>query len=105
VLRDELPVTLLASGASDPQSWDWQPIGVSKSLWAAIVGCIGEGLGKEATLRVVRAAQQSSPVPATQKEEVATEGSSDDMELQHPPDAMHVDEPAHDAPEVRNMQA
>ena len=104
VLRDELPVTLLASGASDPQSWNWQPIGVSKSLWAVVVGCIGEGLGKEATLRVVRAAQQSSPGPAAQKDEAATEGSSEDMELQHPSDAMHVDEPAHDTPEVRDVQ-
>ena len=104
VLRDELPVTLLASGASDPQTWNWQPIGVSKSLWAVVVGCIGEGMGKEATLRVVRAAQQSSPVPATQKDDAAAEESSDDMELQHPSDAMHVDEPAHDTPEVCNAQ-
>ena len=102
VLRDELPVTLLASGASDPQTWNWQPIGVSKSLWAVVVGCIGEGMGKEATLRIVRAAQQSSPVPATQNDDAAAEESSDDMELQHPSDAMHVDEPAHDTPEVRN---
>ncbi|KAF8274688.1 hypothetical protein EI94DRAFT_1516187, partial [Lactarius quietus] len=75
VLRDELPVTLLASGASDPQTWNWQPIGVSKSLWAVVVGCIGEGMGKEATLRVVRAAQQSSPVPASQKDDAAAEDS------------------------------
>ena len=105
VLRDELPVALLPSGGSDPQSWNWQPIGVSKSLWAVVVGCIGEGLGKEATLRVVRAAQQSSPVPAAQKDEAATEESSEDMEMQHPSDAMHVDEPAHDTPEVRNLQS
>jgi hypothetical protein len=98
VLRDELPVTLLASGASDPQSWNWQPIGVSKSLWAVVVACIGEGMGKEATLRVVRAAQLSTPVSAAQKDEAATEGSSEDMELQH--DAMHVDDPA---PEVRDL--
>jgi hypothetical protein len=103
VLRDELPVTLLASGATDPQSWNWQPIGVSKSLWAVVVGCINEGLGKEATLRVVRAAQQSFPVPAMPKEEGAAEESAEDMDLQHPSDAMHVDEPAHDNPEVRNV--
>ncbi|KAI0246963.1 hypothetical protein BJV78DRAFT_1249723 [Lactifluus subvellereus] len=99
VLRDELPVTLLASGATDPQSWNWQPIGVSKSLWAMVVGCINEGLGKEATLRVVRAAQQSFPVPAMPKDEGPPEESPEDMDLQHPPDAMHVDEPAHDTPE------
>jgi len=101
VLRDELPVTLLTSGASDPQSWNWQPIGVSKSLWAVVVGCIGEGLGKEAALRIVRAAQQSFPVPAMPKDDGAAEDDPEDMELQHPPDAMHVDEPAHDNTEVR----
>jgi len=101
VLRDELPVTLLTNGVTDPQSWNWQPIGVSKPLWAVVVGCIGEGLGKEATLRVVRAAQQSFPVPAMPKGEGAAEEDPEDMELQHPPDAMHVDEAAHDAPEVR----
>ncbi|KAH9997144.1 hypothetical protein BJV74DRAFT_877352 [Russula compacta] len=99
VLRDELPVTLLSNGATDPQSWNWQPIGVSKSLWAVAVGCIGEGLGKEATLRVVRAAQQSFPVPAMPKDEGAADEDGEDIELQHPPDAMHVDEPAHENPE------
>lgn len=103
VLRDELPVTLLASGSSDPQTWNWQPIGVSKSLWAVVIGCIGEGMGKEATLRIVRAAQQSFPVPTTQKDEAAAEESSDDMEMTHPSDAMHVDESAHDTPEVRDV--
>jgi hypothetical protein len=101
VLRDELPVTLLANGASDPQSWNWQPIGVSKSLWAVVIGCIGEGLGKEATLRIVRAAQQSFPVPTMSKDDGVAEDDAEDMELQHPPDAMHVDEPAHDNTEVR----
>jgi len=101
VLRDELPVTLLTSGASDPQSWNWQPIGVSKTLWAVVVGCINEGLGKEATLRIVRAAQQSFPVPAMPKDEGAADEDAEDMELQHPPEAMHVDEPSHDNPEVR----
>ncbi|KAH9985115.1 hypothetical protein BJV77DRAFT_1034018 [Russula vinacea] len=101
VLRDELPVTLLASGATDPQSWNWQPIGVSKALWAVVVGCIGEGLGKESTLRVVRAAQQSFPVPAVSKDEGTAdeEAAEVEMELQHQPEAMHVDEPAHDTPE------
>lgn len=105
VLRDELPVTLLASGATDPQSWNWQPIGVSKALWAVVVGCIGEGLGKESTLRVVRAAQQSFPVPAVSKDEGTAdeEAAEVEMELQHQPEAMHVDEPAHDTPEVRKL--
>jgi hypothetical protein len=96
---------LLASGATDPQSWNWQPIGVSKALWAVVIGCIGEGLGKEATLRVVRAAQQSFPVPAVSKDEGTTdeEAAEVEMELQHPSDAMHVDEPAHDTPEVRKL--
>jgi hypothetical protein len=101
VLRDELPVILLTSGVSDPQSWNWQPIGVSKALWAIVLGCIGEGLGKEATLRIVRAAQQSSfPVSAMPKEDGATDEDAEGMELQHPPDAMHVDEAAHENPEV-----
>ncbi|KAI0295911.1 hypothetical protein B0F90DRAFT_1820237 [Multifurca ochricompacta] len=97
VLRDELPVTFLAGGTADPQSWNWQPIGVSKSLWAAVVGCIGEGLSKEATLRIVRATQQSFPVPSIPKDDSATEESPEEMELQA--DAMHVDEPAHGTPE------
>ncbi|KAI0258360.1 hypothetical protein BC834DRAFT_911765 [Gloeopeniophorella convolvens] len=97
VLRDELPVTLLASSATDPQSWNWQTIGVSKALWAIVVGCINEGLGKDATLRLVRAAQESFPVPVIAKDEVVPEDGPGELDLQHPPDAMHVDEPAHDA--------
>jgi hypothetical protein len=103
VLRDELPITFLGSGATDPQSWNWQPIGVSKALWAVAVGCIGEGLGKEATLRVVRAAQQSFPVPTASKDDEEAEEEAEEMELQHSADAMHVDETAHDTPEVRKL--
>jgi hypothetical protein len=71
-------------------------------LWAVVVGCIGEGLGKEATLRVVRAAQQSFPVPTVSKDDGTAEEEAEEMEL-HPPDSMHVDEPAHDTPEVRKL--
>ncbi|KAI0059249.1 hypothetical protein BV25DRAFT_1829302 [Artomyces pyxidatus] len=96
ILRDELPITLLPGAAEQTSSWNWQDVGVSKTLWAIVIGSLNAGLGKEATLAIVRSAQEGFPMAPVYKQEEEDEEEEKqeiEQELQHPDDAMHVNEP------------
>ncbi|KAF9233170.1 hypothetical protein BU15DRAFT_54289 [Melanogaster broomeanus] len=59
-LKEEFPARLL-QGDSDMGSganvWNWHAMGVSKSLWNMVKGCLRAGMSKDAILHVVGAIQ------------------------------------------------
>lgn len=59
-LKEEFPAKLL-QGDSDMGSgtnvWNWHAMGVSKSLWNMVKGCLKSGMSKDAILHVISAIQ------------------------------------------------
>jgi len=58
-----------SNAGSGPDVWNWQAVGVSRSLWNMVKGCLRAGLGKNAILQVVRAIQGGVPDEHEKKEE------------------------------------
>jgi hypothetical protein len=59
-LKDEFPAHLMQGesySGSGPNVWNWQPLGVSRSLWNMVRGCLKVGLGKDAILQIAQAIQ------------------------------------------------
>jgi hypothetical protein len=57
-LKDEFPAHLAqddTGAGSGPNVWNWQAMGVSRSLWNMVRGCLKAGLGKNSILHVIRA--------------------------------------------------
>jgi hypothetical protein len=59
-LKDEFPAHLMQGDAfsgSGPHVWNWQALGVSRSLWNMVRGCLKVGLGKDAIFQIIQAIQ------------------------------------------------
>jgi hypothetical protein len=71
-LKDEFPAHLM-QGDSDAGSganvWNWQAMGVSRSLWNMVRGCLRAGLGRVAILQVIRSIQHGVPEDSGSKSE------------------------------------
>ena len=79
-LKDEFPAHLLQG---DPfvgcgaNVWNWQALGVSRSLWNMVRGCLKVGLGRDAIFQVVRAIQGGV---SDDREEAEEEGEEEEEE-------------------------
>jgi hypothetical protein len=82
-LKDEFPAHLM-QGDSDAGSgvnvWNWKAMGVSRSLWNMVRGCLKAGLGRVAILQVVQSIQYGVPEDAS--EHNADEKGAEDREVQ-----------------------
>lgn len=83
-LKEEFPAKLL-QGDSDMGSgtsvWNWHAMGVSKSLWNMVKGCLKSGMTKDAILNVINAIQ--NPLKddrEKQEEEEEEDGPSEDAQ-------------------------
>lgn len=83
-LKEEFPAKLL-QGDSDMGSgtnvWSWHAMGVSKSLWNMVKGCLKSGMSKDGILHVISVIQ--SPVKddrEKQEEEEEEDGPGDDAQ-------------------------
>lgn len=59
-LKEEFPARLLQSDADlggGANVWNWHAMGVSKSLWNMVKGCLRVGMSKDATIHVICAIQ------------------------------------------------
>lgn len=63
-LRDEFPARLIMNLSvsstredddlgPDAEVWNWQPLGVSNTLWNMVRGCLNVGMSKDAIVRVI----------------------------------------------------
>ncbi|GLB44874.1 hypothetical protein LshimejAT787_1802110 [Lyophyllum shimeji] len=63
-LKDEFPARLMyadADAGSGPNIWNWGALGVSRSLWNMVRGCLRAGMRKEVILQLVDAVQRGVP--------------------------------------------
>ncbi|KAH7912828.1 hypothetical protein BJ138DRAFT_1147499 [Hygrophoropsis aurantiaca] len=71
-LKDEFPARLL-QGDSDTGSgtnvWNWHAMGVSKSLWNMVKGCLKAGLTREAIIHIISSIQHPLPDDGEKHEE------------------------------------
>ncbi|KAG9316068.1 hypothetical protein JVU11DRAFT_3735 [Chiua virens] len=81
-LKEEFPAKLLQGDfdmGSGTNVWSWHAMGVSKSLWNMVKGCLKSGLSKDAILQVISAIQ--NPLKddrEKQEEEEEEEGTAED---------------------------
>ncbi|KAH7928105.1 hypothetical protein BV22DRAFT_1031103 [Leucogyrophana mollusca] len=79
-LKDEFPARLL-QGDTDLGSgvnvWNWHAMGVSKSLWNMVKGCLRAGMTKDAILHVIGAIQHPLPDDGEKYEEEEEEAIGD----------------------------
>lgn len=63
-LKDEFPGRLLyrdTDAGSGPNIWNWNALGVSRSLWNLVRGCLRAGMKKETILQIVHSVQHGLP--------------------------------------------
>lgn len=82
-LKEEFPAKLL-QGDSDMGSgtsvWNWHAMGVSKSLWNMVKGCLKCGMSKDAILHVINAIQNPLKDDREKQEEEEEEGPGEDAQ-------------------------
>ena len=84
-LKEEFPAKLL-QGDSDMGSgtnvWNWHAMGVSKSLWNMVKGCLKSGMSKDAILHVIGAIQNplKDDREKQEEEEEDEDGPSEDVQ-------------------------
>ncbi|THH13883.1 hypothetical protein EW146_g6395 [Bondarzewia mesenterica] len=93
ILRNEFPAKLLDHTLDN--AWNWEAIGVSKTLWDMVCIGLGAGLGREALLQILRGTQEEASGAVTGKPEEDEERAVE-MDLQHPDDADADGSPAHE---------
>ncbi|KAF8135189.1 hypothetical protein EV363DRAFT_1322745 [Boletus edulis] len=83
-LKEEFPAKLLQGDSdmgSGPNVWNWHAMGVSKSLWNMVKGCLKSGMSKDAILHIINAIQ--NPLKddrEKQEEEEEEEGPGEDAQ-------------------------
>lgn len=102
-LKEEFPARLL-QGDSDMGSgsnvWGWHAMGVSKSLWNMVKGCLRSGLSKDAILHVISAIQNPLKDDKEKQEEEEEEDGPGE-EVQGIPAVHHPDTATLATPQVR----
>jgi hypothetical protein len=79
-LKAEFPAHLMQEEVDlgvGPDVWNWKAMGVSRALWDMVRACLRVGLGKQATLHVVRSVQSSGEVGEQEEEEEDSGGRGD----------------------------